>query len=630
KSRGWKRKEGTKLVPVKNVELWQELDEQLSRHRVKTHWVRGHQGHPENERCDELAVAAYVALMNGGAPPPRRETIDGAPAVEAAAKPTSSKKKATATKKEPSLFDGKDQADGGPASVRLSRRAAGGVVPPIATLMDKTLSNPDLFSLAAGFVDDATLPVELVKQAVGAVLATPESGRRALQYGTAAGDRALREYIVDHLARLDAKSPEALGLTPERVLVGSGSQQLLYVLAEVLLDPGDIVLMGVPAYFVYMGVLENFGARIVAIPTDDQGLDPVAVDEALEGLAAAGDLPRVKMIYDGTYFRNPTGATMPAERRRALVALAKRWSDRQHLFLVEDAAYRELRYAGPEEPSLLSFDPDGEFVVYAGTFSKPFSPGVRCGYVVAPKALQRPMATQKGHHDFGSPHFPQRLLAEVAAVGGFAPHLERLRAAYDAKRKLALAAFDDELADLKDVVLYTRPDGGLYLWVEPPGRIAAGADAPLFAAALDAGVLYVPGEYCYPADERQPKNGLRVSFGSPPVERVEEGCRRLARVLREAVGGCYVSAAKVIQTYLKNRPVEVRSNVGRNSGPLGSGVGTGVFSFRTIGTGVSTPRSFMADQSSALDRVSPSHRETEGCTRRTMIFGAVTGGRPSA
>ncbi|MFO0944797.1 MAG: PLP-dependent aminotransferase family protein [Planctomycetota bacterium] len=419
-------------------------------------------------------------------------------------------------------------------SVRFSERVGRGGSSPISYMMEQGVANPGIISLAAGLVDQESLPVEEVGGCVDRVLGEPRRGQRALQYGTTDGDLEIRQRLVEHLASLEGCLPRDLALSPDRLIVGTGSQQLLYLVGEILLDPGDIVLLGVPTYFVYMGALESLGARIVPIPTDDEGMLPDALDEALAKIEQARELERVKFIYDVSYFNNPTGLCLSARRRQAIVDLAWRWSKTQRIFVVEDAAYRELRYRGEDIPSMLRFDAKGETVLYAGTFSKPFAPGLKTGYLVTPPSLRNALIQQKGHHDFGSSNFVQHLLAEALTSGDYHRHLGMLRELYREKLEVTLSAIEAQFAPLGERVQWTEPDGGLYVWVRLPPSIPTSTNGDFFSRCLAAGVLVVPGEYCYPQSmPNVPRSYFRLSFGFQTIPKIEEGVARLGKVLRE-------------------------------------------------------------------------------------------------
>jgi 2-aminoadipate transaminase len=419
---------------------------------------------------------------------------------------------------------------------RLSQRAhwAGGE--PIASmLMAKTLGHPHLISLAAGFVDQELLPLEATRQAMEAVWSQPGLARAALQYGTAIGHPPLRQAVLDRMLRADGRSAAELAASIDSVVITAGSHQLLFLVSDVLCDPGDIVICAAPSYYVYLGTLANLGVRAAGVETDRFGVIPEAVADELARRKTAGELGRVKAIYITSYYDNPSGATVPLERRAALVEVAKRWSQGHKIYLIEDAAYRELRYAGEDAPSLRAFDPEGDVVVHAGTFSKSFSPGIRVGWGVLPPALRGAVLAEKGNVDFGSPHFNQVLMATVLERGLFEPQLVRLRAGYREKIDACLRAADDVLAPIGGID-WARPQGGLYVWLRLPESVDTGLSGPLFARALAEGVLYVPGEYCYPPEGRpRPRNMLRLSFGAVTCRELVRGVRAWAGAIRQVV-----------------------------------------------------------------------------------------------
>jgi 2-aminoadipate transaminase len=420
------------------------------------------------------------------------------------------------------------------AKPKLSKRAqlAGGQ--PISRLMHMALANPGLISLAAGFVDQATLPVDATRQAVERVLAEPSYARGALQYGATAGDARLRELVLERFCQADGRTLTQSGLSIDQVLLTAGSNQLLHLIAEALLDPGDIVLCAAPSYFVFLGVLGNLGARAIGVASDQNGLIPGALEEQLRRLERQGELGRVKAIYVTSYFDNPTSITLSAERRPQLVEIAERWSRKSRIYVIDDAAYRELRYSGPDLPSLRSFDQAGNTVIVAETFSKSFSPGVRVGWGILPPDLIGPVSDLKGNIDFGSPHFAQRVMTAVIELGLFEPHVAALRQNYCVKLAAMLAAADEFLADVPGVS-WQRPTGGLYVWLRLPEGIDAGPHGTLFDAALAEGVLYVPGEYCFPAEGQTiESNTIRLSFGVQSAAQIRQGVEALSRAIRHA------------------------------------------------------------------------------------------------
>ncbi len=413
----------------------------------------------------------------------------------------------------------------------FSQRSAWAADQPIGFLMQKALEHPQLVSLAAGFVDQASLPVEAARSAALSVLEDPALARAALQYGTTAGDPVLRTQILERLRGLDG--PAAPGAKLDQVLLTAGSNQVLWLLADALLNPGDVVLCDAPTYFVFMGIVRNMGARAVGIASDVHGMRPEALEAELEAFAARGELDRVKAIYVVSYFDNPRSVSLSAARRAQVCELAKRYSRQRTLYVIEDAAYRELRFRGADEKSVRSYDREGTHVIYAGTFSKSFSPGVRVGYGVLPESLVTPLLELKGNLDFGSPHFNQRMISKVMERGLYGPHVQTLCDVYERKQRAMLHALDAELGT-PGLARYLRPDGGLYVWVELLGGVDTGSRSKLFANAIEEGVLYVPGEYCFTDLTSAPRSFMRLSFGVQSEPRIAEGVQRLACAIKRA------------------------------------------------------------------------------------------------
>lgn len=420
-----------------------------------------------------------------------------------------------------------------PAPLSQRARWAGGQ--PIGDLMQRALSQPQLISLAAGFVDQHTLPTDELRQAFDAVWQEQDLSLTALQYGTTSGHPPLRRLLFERQCAADGLSPNAEHAAAESVLITAGSNQLLHLVSDALLDPGDVVLCAAPTYFVYLGILKNLGARAVGIAADAGGIVPEAVDAALAQLEAAGQLHRVKLVYVCSYFDNPAGATLAADRRAALVELVRRWSRKQRMYLLEDAAYRALRFSGDDPPSLWSHDAAGDTVIHTQTFSKSFAPGIRVGYAILPLELHGPLCDQKNNLDFGSAALNQHLVYAVLERGLDGPHVERLRQTYREKAAAMVEAVERHLAPLG--VRFNRPQGGLYVWAEFPAGVETGLSHPLFEAALQAGLLYVPGEYCFPGEGvGVRRNGMRLSFGVQSPERIRHGIRLLAEAAARVLG----------------------------------------------------------------------------------------------
>ncbi len=421
--------------------------------------------------------------------------------------------------------------------------------PPISWLMHAALSHPRLISLAAGFTDPTSLPVTEARAALNQVLRSPQTGRPALQYGITAGNTALRRLTAAHLRKLDARSSSCLILesksrtrttskddvfSPERLLITSGSQQLLYMTAEALCDEGDIVLVEDPTYFVFLGILQSRSLRARGVRLQRDGLDLAHLETVLQSLKRRGELHRVKMLYLVSYFQNPTGVTTRFDRKRGILKLLKKFERAagHPIYLLEDAAYRELRFAGSDAPSALAVRGAAERVIYAGTFSKPFATGARVGYGFLPEPVFSAVKHIKGNHDFGTANLLQHLSAHTLASGIYDRHVVRLQKRYAHKARVMKQAIEKYFPL---AVEWWKPEGGLYFWARLPRSIPTGVKSKIFRAALKNDVLYVPGEICYADDpaRRKPNHEMRLSFGSASEADIREGVRRLGKVLRD-------------------------------------------------------------------------------------------------
>jgi 2-aminoadipate transaminase len=419
------------------------------------------------------------------------------------------------------------------APLSLSQQAGRTTEQPISYFMKAAIENPALISLAAGLVDEPSLPVAEVRQAFNELFASPESARAALQYGTTPGLLPLRQKLLERYAAEDGLAAETLPLGVDDLIVTNGSQQLLYMLGEVLLDPGDVVITEAPSYFVFHAVLASRGAEVIGIPMDDHGMRTDVLETQLLRLEQAGRLDRVKLLYTVDYFQNPTGLTLAPERRRHILELARRFSRRHRILILEDAAYRDLRYDGADIRSIKCLDTTNEYVVYTSTFSKPCSPGVRVGYGLLPKDLMAHVLRAKGNHDFGSANLNQHLALRLLTNGTFDRHLVDLRAAYKQKRDVMCEALNAAFREWP-AVQWARPAGGMYCWLKFPADVPTGPGSAMMKEAKREGVLYVPGEFCHvpEASGRTPNNEMRLCYGIATVEQIREGVRRLSKAAK--------------------------------------------------------------------------------------------------
>jgi 2-aminoadipate transaminase len=388
-----------------------------------------------------------------------------------------------------------------PALARRLRGVAGSPVRDLLALLDR----PEVISFAGGLPAPELFDVEGLQAAFDRVLGSP-AARRALQYAPTEGDPDLRARVA---ARMSARG---LTTTADDLLVTTGSQQALTLVTTALLDPGAVVAVEEPTYLAALQCFGLAGARVVPVASDDDGLDP----DALEAVFAR---ERPALLYLVPTFANPTGRTLPAERRAAVVALAARYG----VWVVEDDPYGELRYRGTPAPPLASLPGAEDRVLHLGSFSKIASPGLRLGWLRAPAGLLRPLAVTKQVADLHTSTIDQAAAASWLATVDLDAHIQRLCAAYRERRDAMVAALPSALPEGS---AWSDPDGGMFTWVRLPG---AADTAELLAAALEHDVAFVPGAPFYAgAPDRAT---LRLSFTTHTPEVITEGITRLGAAL---------------------------------------------------------------------------------------------------
>jgi 2-aminoadipate transaminase len=373
---------------------------------------------------------------------------------------------------------------------------------PIMDLI-RVMGKRQVINFAAGLPDPVGFPVERLREISVQVLT--EDWRGGLQYGEAEGYRPLREWVAADLTR------RGVPTAPEQVLITNGSQQGIDLLARALLDPGDVVLTEQPSYLAALQVFDACEATVRAMPMDENGVDAGVTAAALRA-------PGVKLLYLMPNHQNPSGRTLAADRRRAVLRAAAAAG----VAVLADEAYIHLRY-DPGEPDLLAAADPQAAVISVGTFSKTIAPGLRVAWTVGPGPLIERLALLKQVADLHTNSFSQRVVHRYLAAGDLPAQIGRLREAYRTKRDAFLAALDRHLAGR---ATWTRPAGGMFLLL----RLAEGRSAgQVLPGALDQGVAFVPGAAFFPGGGGQ--ETMRLNFVSPPVAQIEDGVARLARAI---------------------------------------------------------------------------------------------------
>jgi 2-aminoadipate transaminase len=388
-------------------------------------------------------------------------------------------------------------------------RLSGMEDPAIKNLL-KTMQRPDIIALSAGSPAQSSFPVAELSAAFSAVLA--DQGASALQYGISEGYAPLREWVASRVSRL------GIQCRLENVLISNGSQQVLDLIARILLNPGDYVVVENPTYLAALQVFKGYQARLLPIPMDQDGM-------LVDRLEAVIKTKRPKFIYVIPTFQNPTGISMTLERRRRLVELATRYE----IPVIEDNPYGELLYEGEALPAIKSLA-DSPWLLYAGTSSKIIAPGLRLGWLVAhPDFIDR-VATVKQANDVLSNSLTQRAVHRYVIDNDLDAHIETIVEQYRIQRDVMLTAMEQHFPA---GVNWQTPHGGMFIWVTLPEGMDAAALLPL--AVEQAKVSYVPGPPFYA--DNSGANTLRLNFSNPAPELIAEGVERLGKLLKSQIKG---------------------------------------------------------------------------------------------
>ncbi len=387
----------------------------------------------------------------------------------------------------------------------LYARRTGGMSASEVRALFAVAARPDVVSLAGGMPYVQALPAEQVLELLEGVLL--QRADVALQYGGGQGPPGLRERLVALMAE------EGILADPEDVVVTTGAQQALDLVGKLLIDPGDLIAVEAPSYVGALSAFSAYEPRFLQIELDEEGM----VVEQLEEALLRGERP--KLVYTVPTFHNPAGVTMSLRRREQLVALCRE----AHIPIVEDNPYGLLRFDGEALPPLRSMDPRN--VIYLGTVSKVFSPGVRVGWVLAEPGVRQRVVLAKEAADLCGSNLTMLLTERYLAADAWRANLGRLVETYRRRRDAMLEALAEHFpAD----ATWTRPAGGFYVWVRLPPYLDTRA---LLAAAVERRVAYVPGTAFYP--DGRGTDAMRLAFCYPPEDRIVEGVRRLGELLAE-------------------------------------------------------------------------------------------------
>ena len=375
---------------------------------------------------------------------------------------------------------------------------------------------PEVISLAGGLPDTSTFDPELFTSLLAQV---PTA--QALQYGPSEGLLGVREAITHVMAA------ENMSVDPDDVIVTTGGQQAIDLVTKALVDPGDVVIAEAPTYPGAVPTFCSYEADVIQIEMDADGMVIEALEETLARLDREGRRP--KFMYTIPTFQNPAGVTMSLARRRRLVSLARE----RELIVLEDNPYGMLRYEGEALPTLRSLEvpagctDDNDFVIYTGTMSKILSPGVRVGWLVAPRPLLHKLILGKQSSDLCSSTLTQHFVAAYFATADWRGYIDQLRELYHRRRDVILDALAEHLPAAAS---WTRPQGGLFIWVTLPDYIDT---TDLLARALAENVAFVPGEAAF-ADGRG-EHSMRLNFSSSTDDDIREGVRRIGKIVAEQV-----------------------------------------------------------------------------------------------
>jgi 2-aminoadipate transaminase len=373
-------------------------------------------------------------------------------------------------------------------------------------------SRPEVVSLAGGMPNLSALPLDAVGKLMGELVQT--RGAQALQYGSGQGDPVLRELICTVMAL------EGIDASPEDVVVTVGSQQALDLVTRVFCDPGDVVIAEAPSYVGALGTFAAYQADVVHVAMDEHGLVPQALRETIAAVQKSGR--RAKFLYTVPNFHNPAGVSLAEDRRDEILEICSSAG----LLVLEDNPYGLLGFDAPPTRAIRARGGEDD-VLYLGSFSKTFAPGLRVGWVLAPHAVREKLVLAAEAAVLCPPTFNQHVVADYLATQDWQGQVVAFQSMYRERRDAMLDALSQQMPP---GTTWTHPTGGFYVWVTLPGDLDSKV---LLPRAVTARVAFVPGTAFYADD--QGRNNLRLSYCYPEPDRIREGVRRLATVLEEEV-----------------------------------------------------------------------------------------------
>lgn len=374
----------------------------------------------------------------------------------------------------------------------------------------KVLSNPDMISFAGGLPAPQTFPVNELREIILDVLET--CGPECLQYGTTEGDPLLRSVLVERYKNMGFE------INIDNLIITTGSQQAIDLIARIFIDPGDYILCGLPSYLGAINTFLTYGARLKGITLDEEGMKPDELEETIFTLKGYGR--KIKLIYIIPDFQNPSGITIPEKRRTRIIEIAEKYD----LLIIEDSPYREVRFEGEPQKMMCELDKTGR-VLTLSTFSKILAPGFRVGWVIGNPVLLDRIVMAKQTSDLCTSSFVQRIIAGYIKKGYLEANLHKTIQLYYHRRNKMITCLRNYMPES---VKWTEPQGGLFLFVTLP----AGNDTEIiFEKALAKNVAFVSGTTFFCNDSG--RNTMRLNFSFSNDEEIEEGIRRLAEVIKE-------------------------------------------------------------------------------------------------